>query len=49
MGGIHRQQGDFISLLLFFQNEESKLKIIAKKLHIFSYIRLTLTTFFVYN
>jgi hypothetical protein len=27
-GGIHTQQGDLISLLLFFQNKESKLKFI---------------------
>jgi hypothetical protein len=26
IGGIHRQQGDLISLLLFFQNKESRLK-----------------------
>jgi predicted ABC-type transport system involved in lysophospholipase L1 biosynthesis ATPase subunit len=27
IGGIHRQQGDLISLLLFFQNKESGLKM----------------------
>jgi hypothetical protein len=27
IGGIHRQHGDLISLLLFFQNEESRFKI----------------------
>jgi hypothetical protein len=27
MGGMHRQQGDLISLLLFFQNKESRLKM----------------------
>jgi hypothetical protein len=26
--GIHRQQGDLISLILFFQNKESRLKSI---------------------
>jgi hypothetical protein len=25
-GGIHRQHGDLISLFLFFQNKESRLK-----------------------
>jgi hypothetical protein len=25
-GGVHRQHGDLISLLLFFQNKESRLK-----------------------
>jgi hypothetical protein len=28
MGGIHRQHGDLISLLSFFQNNESGLKMI---------------------
>jgi hypothetical protein len=27
---IHRQQGDLISLLSFFQNKESKIKIVIK-------------------
>jgi hypothetical protein len=27
IGGAHRQYGDRISLLLFFQNKESRLKI----------------------
>jgi hypothetical protein len=27
IGGIHRQQRDLISLLLFFQNKESRVKI----------------------
>jgi hypothetical protein len=27
---IHRQQGYFISLLLFFKNEESRLKILGE-------------------
>jgi hypothetical protein len=26
MGGIHRQHGDRINLLLFFQNKDSRLK-----------------------
>jgi hypothetical protein len=26
IGGIHRQQGDLTSLLLYFQNKESRLK-----------------------
>jgi hypothetical protein len=32
IGGIHRQQGDPISLLLLFQSEESKLKTDLKEL-----------------
>jgi hypothetical protein len=28
--GIHRQHGDLISLLLFFQNEENRLEIKSK-------------------
>jgi hypothetical protein len=30
IGGMHRQHGDLISLLLFLQNRESRLKIINK-------------------
>jgi hypothetical protein len=29
----HREHGDRISLLLYFQNKESRLKIFNKKLH----------------
>jgi hypothetical protein len=32
MGGIHRQHGDRINLLLFFENKESRLEI-HKSLH----------------
>jgi hypothetical protein len=34
IGVIHRQQGDFISLLLFFQNKESRLKTVRVKFHL---------------
>jgi hypothetical protein len=29
LGGNHRQHDDLISLILFFQNKESKLKILS--------------------
>jgi hypothetical protein len=30
-GGMHRQRGDLISLLVFIQNKDSRLKIIINK------------------
>jgi hypothetical protein len=32
-GGIHRQHGNLISLLLFFQNKETMLKILNSNQH----------------
>jgi hypothetical protein len=33
--GIHRQQGELISFILFFQNKESRLKIQNKDFKLF--------------
>jgi hypothetical protein len=37
----HRQQGDIISLLSFFQNEKNRIKFASDTIYIFLFIRLT--------